>query len=104
MDSSYVYSRAADSWKLSFLHAGKLLHFLARAFLMTIASACLLLAWLCCWIDRFRSNKSTAWIIPVAPASARQRRLQPERLPQPQTIDSLIRSKASRMKLEEPVE
>lgn len=98
MDSSYVYSRTADSWRLAFVHAGKLLHFLTRALLMTLASASLALAWLCCWIDRFRSNKGTAWLISVTPTTApatgepliRADRLAP---PQPRTIDSLIRSR-----------
>jgi hypothetical protein len=99
MDSSYVYSRTADSWRLVFVHAGKLLHFLMRALLMTLASAGLALAWLCCWVDRYRSGKGAAWLIPVTsePAYASGRPLmRADRLdldPEPRTIDSLIRTK-----------
>jgi hypothetical protein len=64
MDSSAVYSRTGDSWRLSFVHACKLLHYLTRALLLSVASASLGLAWFCCWIDRFRSSRdSTAWLI-----------------------------------------
>ena len=114
MNSSYVYSRTAASWRLAFSYAGKTLHFLTRALLLSLASTGLGWAWLCCWLERFSSSKATtAWIIP-ATASASGRNRQPvvladrnspqhvsqhlsqhlpQHLSQPRTIDSLIRSK-----------
>jgi hypothetical protein len=114
MNSSYVYSRTAASWRLAFLHAGKMLHFLTRALLLSLASMGLGWAWLCCWLEHFASSKATtAWIIPATgSASGRNRRpvvladrnsLQhvtqhlsqhvSQHVSQPRTIDSLIRSK-----------
>jgi hypothetical protein len=85
-----------------------MLHFLTRSLLLSLASIGVTFALFCCWLDRFRSDKGTAWIIPVkaaavppaerfqpmaVPARRRQPRA-PERMPhQPRTIDSLIRSK-----------
>jgi hypothetical protein len=87
-----------------FVHAGKMVHFLTRALLLSLALASLSLAWLCCWLDRFRcSGDATGWIIPVKPAAAPlPERHCPtvlaERLqPQPRTIDSLIRNKGVRV-------
>lgn len=68
MNSSYVYSRTKVSWHLSFVYAGKLLHYLTRSALMSVASLAMGLAWLCCWLDRFGSSKSSdGWMLPVAP-------------------------------------
>jgi hypothetical protein len=93
------------------MYAAKMLHYLIRALLLSVACAGLVLAWLCCWIDRFRSGKSaTSWIIstqlsrkktetercgPVAVAEA----YQPLKLNvnQPRTIDSMIRNKERRV-------
>jgi hypothetical protein len=99
-----VYSRTAICWQLAFVHAGKMLHFLTGALLLSLASAGLGFAWLCCWLDRFRSSKgATGWIIsarqttqpdsePHRPVAVAER-LQPFALERAQsrTIDSLIR-------------
>jgi len=98
-----VFSRSLASWRLVFVHAGKMVHFLTRALLMSLALAALALAWLCCWLDRFRSSgDATGWIIPVKAAASL-----PERYPtavlaerhqgQPRTIDSLIQEKEVRV-------
>lgn len=105
-----VYSRSVISWKLAFVYAGKMLHHLTSAILMTLASAGLGFAWLCCWLDRFRSGKqATSWILSARPAArpaaelrspdATAERMQPITLgrTQPRTIDSLIRNKGAGM-------
>jgi hypothetical protein len=104
MDAEALYSRTGDSWRLAFVHASKLLHYLTRALLLSAASASLVLAHLFCWLDRFRSSRgATAWLIrpnsnpipPAPPASGRQRPVEFSGRPylQPRTIDSLIRNK-----------
>jgi hypothetical protein len=110
MNSKAVYSRTLVSWRLAFNHAGLMLHFLTRALLLSLASAGLVFAYLCCWLDRMRSNsKATEWIIspksaePPEPElhrpSVTGERLQPVSLErnQPRTIDSLIRNKEVRV-------
>jgi hypothetical protein len=102
-----VCSRTAICWQLAFVHAGKTLHHLTSALLMSLASAGLGMAWLCCWIERFCSSKhATSWIISPhsAPLDSTARevtigadKLQPFAMgkPQPRTIDSLIRNKGA---------
>jgi hypothetical protein len=107
-----VYSRTVICWQLAFAHAGKLLHFLTSAVLMSLASAGLGFAWLCCWLDRFRSSRGPAgWMISVKRAPEREapresavgveveERFQPLALKRTQlrTIDSLIRGKGARI-------
>jgi len=98
-----VFSRFLASWCLVFVHAARTVHFLTRALLMSLALAGLTFAWLCCWLDRFRSSgDATGWIIPVKAAAPF-----PDRHPQtvlaerhqgqPRTIDSLIRDKEVRV-------
>ena len=100
MNSSHVYSRAAVSWRLAFVHAGKTLHFLTRALLMSLASFGSALSWLCCWLDHFGSSKvPTAWLIrpaspsATAPESPSHVVLMERPARTPRTIDSLIRSR-----------
>jgi len=71
MESKYIYSRTTNSWRLTFVHAAKFVHFLTRALLMTTASAGIGLAGLCCWIDRFRSSKENSWMMPMSPKHIR---------------------------------
>lgn len=106
MNPGAVYSRTVISWQLAFVYAGKMLHHLTSAVLMSLASAGLGFAWLCCWLDRVRAGKrATSWIISAHPASRRDSEERPpvaavERVQpfmqgrnQPRTIDSLIRNK-----------
>ena len=107
MNLDTVCSRTAICWQLAFVHAGKMLHHLTSALLMSLASAGLGMAWLCCWLERFCSGKrATSWIISphAAPLNSSDRvattgveRLQPFAMgrPQPRTIDSLIRNKGA---------
>ncbi len=91
------------SWRLVFVHAGKVVHFLTRALLMSLALTGLTLAWLCCWLDRFRSSgDATGWIIPVKAAAPLPERhatvvLAERHQSQPRTIDSLIQEKGVRV-------
>ena len=105
MNSSYIYSRTGVSWRLCFVHAGKLLHYLTRALLMSLASAAMAVAWLFCWLDRFNSSKSpNSWMLPILPSMPKDC----EQYETPAgmiradrraafTIDSMIRGKAARL-------
>jgi len=107
--SETVFARTSASWRLAFMYAGQTVHFLIRAVFLSLASVGLVLAWLCCWLDRFRSSRAaTAWIIPLkAPAQSSGRHgsislmqnPQPrtEEKPKPRTIDGLIRNKGIRV-------
>jgi hypothetical protein len=96
MDLTAVFFRTQASWRLVFVHAGRMVHFLALGGLG--------LAWLCCWLDRFRSRRdATGWIIPLKQMAAPIPRrpclavLAERYQPQPRTIDSLIRNKGVRV-------
>jgi hypothetical protein len=112
MNSGPVYSRTVIGWQLTFVHAGKTLHHLKSALLMSLASAGLGLAWFCCWLDRFLSGKRAgSWIISPHDADRRELEQRPavepprpiavvERSSPPafgqnraRTIDSMIREK-----------
>jgi hypothetical protein len=99
-----VFSRTMVSWQLAFVHLGKTLHFLMRALLLTVALVGCMVAWLCCWLDRFRSSRDAgAWIIPVRLERVPLVELdRPERFAergqaQPRTIDRLIQAKGVRV-------
>lgn len=104
MDIAAVFSRAMVSWQLAIVHLGKMVHFLMRALLLTVALVGCTVAWLCCWLDRFRSSRDAgAWIIPVRLEGVPLRELdRAERSagreqPQARTIDSLIQAKGARV-------
>ncbi len=103
MNPAAIYSRTGVSWQLAFVHAGKMLHHLKSALLLSLASAGLGLAWLCCWLDRFLSGRRAgSWIISARPAQRiRPEPARPAAVPEklrplafernkPRTIDSLI--------------
>lgn len=113
MTSKSVFSRTGVAWRHTFLHSSKMLHHLMRALLYSVASAGVVLACICCWLDDFRSG-STQWIIPgkalaqpnpdiIEPQSnalfpqIEQPRIAKKHRPQLCTIDSLIRNKNVRM-------
>jgi len=111
VNSDSVFSRTVASWKLSLVYSGKMLHYLTRAVLLSLASAGMGFAWCCCWLDQFRSTSSTAaWLIPgraavladperhstVMLAERYQSRGSGRPTVAPRTIDSLIRNKGVR--------
>jgi len=70
VNTKALFTRTLASWRLAFDHAGQMLNFLTRAVLLSLASASVGLAFLFCWVDRFRSSKAAEWVIPgraVAP-------------------------------------
>ena len=93
------------------MHAARVIHYLTRAILLSLASVALGFAWLCCWLDRFRSNRGAAWITPArasdAPSPKRHVpvalddkypvRVAERSQQEPRTIDSLIRSRGVRV-------
>jgi len=104
VDSGSVYSRTLNSWQLTAVYSGKMLHFLTRALLLTLASAGMGFAWLCCWLDRFRcGNSAGSWMIPgrMATMQDTERRCPETHSPriaaryQPRTIDGMIRSRSA---------
>ncbi len=100
MNASILISRTAVSWRLAFVHAAQMFHYLMRALLLSLASVGFGFAWLCCSSDHFRSSKSTtAWIIfPNSSPQFTPEHPCPVALEErdPRTIDSLIRNRGVR--------
>jgi hypothetical protein len=112
-----VYAKTLLYWKLTLAHAAKTLGHLKSALLLTLASAAMGLAWLCCWLEHFLSGRrSTAWLLPLrrdqehVPISEHKpeavpmlAKVQPFAMPHPspRTIDGLLRTRNASARMEE---
>ncbi len=112
-----VYTRTLLSWKLTLAHIAKALGHLKSALLLTLASAAMGFAWLCCWLESFLSGRrATAWLLPLhcagesvpkpaqKPAAAPVlASVHPFAMPHsvPRTIDGLLRTRNASARMEE---
>jgi len=67
-----VYTKTLICWKLTLAYLTKTLACLNSALLLTLASAGMGFAWLCCWLERFlNGRRATAWLLPLHRAAER---------------------------------
>ncbi len=111
-----VYARTLLCWKLTLAHIGRALSHLKSALLLTVASAAMGLAWLCCWLECYLSGRrATSWLLPLRPANQPSStpelkaevqplaRVHPFAMPHsaPRTIDGLLRTRSAAARMEE---
>ena len=79
-----LYTKTLICWKLTLAYLGKTVGCLNSALLLTLASAGMGLAWLCCWLERFlNGRRATAWLLPLRRAA--------ERSPMPESEQAAMR-------------
>ncbi len=120
-----LYTKTLICWKLTLAYFGKTLACLNSALLLTLASAGMGLAWLCCWLERFlNGRRATTWLLPlrraaerspmpeseeadmrvsVADASPTPAKAQPFVMQNraPRTIDGLLRTRSAASRMED---